>query len=214
MVKRVLVGLLAALLVVTGCAIGAGAWWLWDTFGGPDGARRDLGSIPVPAGTTALVVDIDRISATVPDVSLKGDPALLIGDRTRPTSVYAASRTAVDDFLDGTPYAAAALAAGAWRVSNVPGTARLADPARTRWIASASGAPAALPIGALSPASLIIVPAPGATSVPIALSLRVPDVRTLAIASGAIAVLLVATGILLLWVAAFAIRPRGRHEHR
>lgn len=211
MLKRVLVGLLGVISLVVGAALLGGAWWVWTAFGANGGAVRDLGTISVSQGATAVVVDVAHVGVDVPYLPVKGRTELIASDPRGAMSMVAGSTGDIDALLAGSHYDAAFLVDGAWEVRDVPGAAPLADVTATP--GAVTGEPAVFAVTSQAPGSVLLIPAAaGPGTIDLSMRFNVRDATPISVAAGAIAVFLIITGLLLIWVAIFAMRPRGRHE--
>lgn len=211
MLKRVVVGLLGLLLVGAGAAILGGAGWVWTAFAAEGASAISLGNIRLTDGATAAVIDISDVNVTVPYLAVKGRTELVVGADGGPVSVIAGDSDDIDRALAGTRYDAASYVDGAWLVREVPGgqtAVRVPEQA-----AVTTGEPAVLEVQPATPMTIAVVPAePGPGDVSLALRYLVPDAALIAQLGGVLGAFIVVIGLLLIWVAIFAMRARGRHE--
>lgn len=208
MVARVLIGIVAGVMIVTSLALGAGAVWLWSTFGGPNGAVRSLGAIE--SGARTVVIDVDAVGATVP-FDIPGTVELAV-DGERPLSVVAGPTVDIDRLVFGSAYDVATLEDGSWEVASVPGVRPAPSATSAVGMMSATGDPAVLDIAAVAPGSLAIIRgADDTAAVSLDLRLVVADAGLIATLGGAIAAFLLLIALVLLWSAILGLRVRDRH---
>lgn len=211
MAVRVLLGIVAALVLAASIALGAGASWLWTTFG--DGALRRMGTIEATA--PMIVIDIDDVAVRTP-VRIPGRLELVVDAGDAPVTVLAGPTPEVDRVLFGTSYEVASLAGGAWTTIPVRGVRPAPDLATADLgdgLVSTTGAPVVLDAARIAPGSIVIgrdTSALGAVSID--LRYLVADARTISLIGGAIALFMLCVAIVLLWAAIIGMRGRGRHE--
>lgn len=207
MLKRVVIGLLGIALIVVGTGIGTGVWWLWQAFGAQGGLVRDLGVVQPSDGSAAVVIDIAAVDIQVPYVSISGRTELLADDAAGSVTMLASDAAAANAYLDGSPYDVASFTGSGWSTASVPGDQTLRDAASVDWISTARGAPAALPVATGSELTVVVVPASAdSSSIDLALRFTVPDIEIVSLIGAILAALIAVTGLVLLWVASFALR--------
>jgi hypothetical protein len=213
-VRRVILGVLGAVLLLVGLAAGAAALWAYAVLGNDGILRYSEGTITPGASAQATIIDVDRFSVTVPVVGGLGDTTLSVTAPAGDVFFGAAATPDVDAYLTGVPYSVAVRNAGDWSVTDIPGGQPAADPAaQAFWLASDSGARAAIAVPASRPLTLVAMTPTGAVTGPLELSVdvTVADVGAyvtwLAVTAG-VGVLI---GILLLVLAFRRKRPMGRH---
>lgn len=220
MVKKVLLGILAALLLVAGGALGAAAVWAYGTLG-PDGVMRfDAGTISPGPQDHATIVDIDRFSATVPYIGELGTITLSIssGERGDPADTLflgAAATTDVDAYLKGTAYAVALKDGDEWTTRAVPGEATPALPReQTFWIAQGVGAQPAIPVPPDRPLTLVMMHPSTVPTGPVTLSIlfTVPQASNWVLGMAIAAGVLVLLAVLLVVLIVRMRTRRGRHQ--
>jgi hypothetical protein len=219
-VKRILVGLLAAVLLVAGGVAAAAAIWAYSTFGMNGRMSFDAGTITPGQAATATILDIDKFGATVPYIGAYGTTTLSAstdepGDPTATLFMGAAKTESVDAFVKGTPYAVAIRDGSQWTTRDVPGTGQPELP-RTQsfWDVQAVGARPAIVVPDQRPLTLVIMHPSGIPTGPVTLSIDFTVrnasqwITGLAIASGILLVL----GIIALVVMFRMGGRKGRHR--
>ncbi len=220
MIKRILIGLLAAVLLIAGGVAGACAIWAYSTFGTNGRMSFDAGTITPGPTAKSTVLDVDKFGATVPYIGAYGTTSLsattgLPGDPSETLFLGAAPTDQVDAFVKGTPYAVAIRAGSGWTTREVPG---VGDPKLPRtqsfWTAQAVGAQPSIIVPEQRPLTLVIMHPSAIPSGPVTLSIDFTVQRAaqwitgLAIASAILLVL----GVLAL-VLLFRMKGRkGRHQ--
>lgn len=220
MVKRVIVGFLAVLLIAAGLATGATAVWANQVFGSDGILAFDAGTITPDDGSGATIVDVDRFGATVPYLEEIGVTTLSVttGERGDPSDtlfIGAGPTPDVDAYLKGTPYSVAIREGDSWVTRQVPGVSPAAPPRQQDlWLTNAVGSPAAIAIPDERPITLVVMHPAGLPSGPVTLSIdfTVPDAANYIAGLIAAAVILLLIGLILLFVAVRVLRKRGRHE--
>jgi hypothetical protein len=219
-IKRILVGLLAAVLLLAGGVAGAAAIWAYSTFGMKGLMSFDAGTITPGATAKSTILDIDKFGATVPYIGAYGTTTLSAStgqpaDPTETLFIGAASTSDVDAFVKGTPYAVAIREGTQWTTREVPGVTNPPLPrTQTFWQAQAVGARPAIVVPEQRPLTLVIMHPSGIPSGPVTLRIDF----TVRNASQWITGLAIASGILLLLgilalVVLFRMRGRrGRHQ--
>jgi hypothetical protein len=207
MVARVLIGGVGVVVLVGACVLGAASFWLFSTFGGPDGVVQPLGRIESSA--SIIVIDVEDVQARMPfDIPGRVELALDAGDDT--VTVVAGPTADVDRVIQGTSYDVARYA-GAWSTLRVPGMST-AELGAGSWAVRASGDPAVIDVDGVMPGSVVIArDDPRSASVQVDLRYVVADARPIAMIGGAITVLLAMISLVLLWAATIGLRSRGRH---
>ena len=219
MVKRVIVGILAVLLLLGSLIAGAAAVWAYGVFGSAGVLRFDAGTITPAPDASATVIDIDRFGATVPYLGSLGSTTLSVtsserGDPAGTVFIGAASTPEVDAFLKGSTYSVGIRDGSAWIVREVPGVAAPQLPREQGfWLAEGIGRPASIAVPEGRPLSVVIMHPSGIPSGPLLLSIEfsLPDVVTWITWLGAIAALLLIGGVVLLVLALRRPVSRGRH---
>ncbi|MBK9740179.1 MAG: hypothetical protein IPO93_11810 [Actinobacteria bacterium] len=218
--KKVVVGVIAAVLLVAGGACGAAALWAYDTFGSNGVMRFDAGTITPGPLARATIVDIDRFGATVPYIGQYGRTTLSVssGERGDPSDtlfIGAAATSAVDEYLRSTPYAVGIRDGDAWITRDVPGV-RVPELPREQefWLAEAVGARPAIAMPAERPLTVVLMHPATVPTGPVTLSIdfTLPDASTWILGLAIAAAVLVLLS-LLLFVLLFRMRRRpGRHQ--
>lgn len=153
---RLTAGIVGLILVVAAVFLGASAAWIRGTFAFvPDQPPwwDSAGQVHFDTGTvtsaaSAIVIDVARLSATVPFVQDRGYTGLSVAyDQANATTgtpqqeifLGSAPTQAVDDYLMGSAYDVALRTDGTWRVQPVPGVRAAAAPAAVKWTAHDTG---------------------------------------------------------------------------
>jgi hypothetical protein len=219
-IKRILVGLLAAVLLIAGGAAGAAAIWAYSTFGMSGLMSFDAGTISPGPSARSTILDIDKFGATVPYIGAYGTTTLSVstgepGDSSETLFIGAAKTADVDAYVKGTPYAVAIREGTEWTTRDVPGVGEPELP-RTQsiWTVQAVGARPAIVVPDERPLTLVVMHPSTIPSGPVSLSIDF----TVKNASEWITGLAIASGILLLLgvlalVVLFRMRGhKGRHQ--
>ncbi len=219
MVKRVLLGIVGALLVLVAAVVGSFAAWGYLTFGNGGSLRYDLGTVVPGAADTSIVVDVDRFGASIPYLDAIGETQLAARSAQpggEETSLFlGAARTPdADAFVKGTPYAVGIRTADGWQVRQIPGGSALPATTAVPWLSKASGSTALLDVPTSRPLTLVVARSDGAPvgAVLLGADFAVPTARTWAMWLGIAAAVVLIVGIVLLVVAVRRRRPRGAHE--
>jgi hypothetical protein len=218
--KKILVGLLAAVLLIIGGALATGAIWAYSTFGTSGLMSFGAGTITPGPDARSILVDVDRFGASVPYLQDYGTTTLSVttGERGDPSDtlfVGAAATSDVDGFVKGTPYAVALRDGSTWTTRNVPGMATPGLPrSEAFWLAQAVGPRAAIAVPGQRPLTLLVMHPSAIPVGPVMLNIdftvRNADkwITGLAISAGGFLLL----GFVLL-VTLFRMRGRGgRHQ--
>lgn len=215
---RFLAWLACVACLIAAVAIGLGTAWFWQAFGGQGRVIANLGAIPVADGSRAIVIDIDRVQATVPDLPLRGTASLTVkpgqdrsGDQPADIFVGLAPADVVDAYLAGASYSVGRLAEGSWTVTQVPGDQPLGAPADVPWTVSARSASPSVPLTGQAPFTVAILNGDGAAPVDVRLFLVLTLVEASTYQAWAIGL---AIGLLVLawtfgYVAAVRLAPRA-----
>ena len=219
-IKKILMGLLAVILLLAGGIAAAAAIWSYSTFGMDGQMSFDAGTISPGPVARSTILDVDRFGATVPYIGKYGTTTLSVsgeepGDGTTTLFIGAAPTPEVDAYVKGTPYAVAFRDGDAWTTRDVPGTSPPALPrTQTFWTAQAVGARPAIVVPEERPLTLVLMHPSALPSGPLTLSIDFTVhnasrwITGLAIAAGVLLVL----GIIAL-VMVFRVGGRkGRHS--
>jgi hypothetical protein len=219
-VKKILVGILAAVLLLAGGALAAAAIWAYSTFGMNGLLSFSAGTITPGAEAKSILVDVDRFGATVPYLQDYGTTTLSVtsGERGDPADtlfVGAANTADVDAYIKGTPYSVALKDGDGWTTKEVPGLSATALPrTQTFWLAQAVGPRAAITVPTQRPLTLLImhpsaIPT-GAVTLNIDFTVRNASKWITGTAIASAGLLLLGIGSLVLL---FRMRSkRGRHQ--
>jgi hypothetical protein len=218
-VKRVIVGVLAILLIIGAVIAGATAIWAHGVFGSAGVLRFDAGTIVPTPGASATVIDIERFGATVPYLGSFGTTTLSAssaerGDPADTLFIGAADTEAVDAYLKGSTYSVALREGSSWLVRPVPGVSATPLPRdQGFWLAQDVGRPASIVVPDVRPLTVVIMHPAGVPSGPLVLSIdfSVPDASTWIAWLAAITAILLVAGVVLLLIALRRRPARGRH---
>ncbi len=223
MVKRVILGIFALLLIAAGAGAGVIAAWANGEFGPAGAMTFDAGTIVPAEGSQATVIDIERFDATIPFIGPLGTTTLSVstGEAADPSDtlfIGAGSTADVDAYLKGAPYTVAIRSGSAWTTREVPGGVSPPLPREQDfWLEDAVGRHPDISVPDQRPLTVAVMHPAGLPTGPVTLGIdfRVPDaaswIRGFAIAS----VVLLLLGAILLVVAVRGGRRRagrGRHE--
>ena len=219
MVKRIVLGIIAALLILGAAVTGTAAAWGYATFVAAEGLAFDAGTITPGPADALTIVDVDRFSTTVPYLDSLGETRLgaASADRGDPSSTLflgAASTSDVDAFVKGAGYAVAVRDGAQWVIREVPGSQPPPPPgAQTFWITADVGRAPHIIVPQARPLTLVIMHPAAVPSGPIVLSAQftIPGARTWVLSLGIAAVALLLLGIAFLVWALRRPRAAGRH---
>lgn len=214
MVRKVILIVVGALLVVAGIGVGATAVVVHQSIGDAGRLEVPLGTLTPTGGTGTVVVDVEGFSADLPYLSSWATPRLQASS-SQSIFLGAGAPADVDALLRGSSYSVARTSGGTWELTTVPGTAPSAAVAQqTFWWATDHGTTASIAVPAKRPLTLVLSSADGRPLGPVSLTavVLVPTVAAaypgVLIGSGS-AVLL---GIVLIVIGSVLRRRRGRHE--
>lgn len=214
--KRALLLFASAMCLLGALSLGVGAAWIVQAFGPSSRVMSDLGEIPVRPDAQAIVIDLDRVDATIPYLPVEGTASLLIkptGQRAGadPADIFVglAPSTVLDGYLIGGSYSVARLDGGSWTVTPVTGGRELSSTADVEWTASARGAGPSIRLSGREPISIVILN--GNLGRPVAvrafLVLGVPEASSYQTAAVGLAVLLLVLAITFAYAALVRLRP-------
>ena len=220
MVKRIVLGLVAAVLILAAGVLGALAGWAHLTFADGGVIAFDAGTLTPGPTDTAVIVDVDRFGASIPYLDSVGTTALSAhpagaGDPTATVFLGAASTADVDAYIKATSYAVAIRGQGGWELREIPGSAVPAPPGdQGFWIAEAVGRTASIGVPATRPLTLVMMNPSAVPVGPVSLTIdvAVPGVSSWVLGLGIAAVVLLIVGVVLLVLALRSPRAPGRHE--
>jgi hypothetical protein len=218
-VKRIVLGIIAALLILGAAIIGTAAVWSYATFVAAEGLVFDAGTITPGPADALTVVDVERFSATVPYLDSLGETRLGVtsADRGDPSSTLflgAAPTSDVDGFVKGAGYAVAVRDGSQWVVREVPGAQPPPSPAeQSFWIAADIGRAPHIIVPQARPLTLVIMHPAAVPSGPLVLSAQftIPGARTWTLSLGITAAVLLLLGVAFLVWALRRPRAAGRH---
>lgn len=215
MLRRVTLGLLAALALLSGVACGVAAVWTALVLGSADGVLRyEIGAVTAGADSASLILDVDRFEADVPYIASWGETSFAVQSESGTALFLGAAPTPqADAYLRGVPYSVGVRSAGEWQVRDVPGVTQAQPPAEQAiWIEQAEGARPAISIPTTRPVTLVILPTDGGTlgRVDLGVDFTVPEVARYILWLSIASVMLVLLGLLLVFLAIQRLRP-GKH---
>ncbi len=220
MVKRIVLGFVAAVLILAAGVLGALAGWAHLTFADGGVIAFDAGTLTPGPTDTAVIVDVDRFGASIPYLDSVGTTALSAhpagaGDPTATVFLGAASTADVDAYIKATSYAVAIRGQGGWELREIPGSAVPAPPGdQGFWIAEAVGRTASIGVPDTRPLTLVMMNPSAVPVGPVSLTIdvAVPGVSSWVLGLGIAAVVLLIVGVVLLVLALRSPRAPGRHE--
>jgi len=126
-VRRALLGLLAAVIVIVGGGLLAMSGWIYAAFGADGMASAPLGPLDSDPSSVAVVIDVDSARVRIPLLPVYGTTTVLMTS-TRDTALIAGSvdRESADAFLGLREIDAAYRDHGAWKLVHVPGNSTAA----------------------------------------------------------------------------------------
>lgn len=218
--KKILVGLLAAVLLLAGGALGAAAIWAYSTFGMSGLMSFSAGTITPGPAATSLLLDVDRFGATVPYLQDYGSTTLSLStgrsaDPTETLFVGAARTPDVDAFVKGTPYSVAIKQGDAWTTRDVPGLNPPGLPGEQGfWLAQDVGPRPSIDMPADRPLTLLIMHPSGLPTGPVTVII---DFTVRNASTWIIGLAVASAGCLLLGIACLVLlsrirSQRGRHQ--
>lgn len=161
---RTLAWLASILCLLAAVAVGLGTAWFWQVFAGQGQVTTNLGAIPVEPGARAVIMDIERVEAVVPNLPVRVATLLTVksgADRpgADPADLFlgVAPAATVDAYLQGTGYSVARLEQGRWSVTEVPGGASLGAPQTVAWLAADRGPAPSVPLDGQAPVTVTIL---------------------------------------------------------
>lgn len=214
--KRFLLLAASVVCLLGALSLGIGAAWIVQAFGPSSRVVTDLGEIPVRPDAQAIVIDLDRVDASIPYLPVEGTASLLIkpageraGDDPADIFIGLASSTSLDGYLIGGSYSVARLEDATWTITPVTGGRELGSTATVEWTASARGAAPSIRLSGRDPISIAILN--GDLGRPVAvhafLVLGVPEASSYQTAAVGLAVLLLVMAITLAYGALVRLRP-------
>ena len=219
MMKRVVAGFFALLLLATAAVALLSGGWTWSTFGTAGIVSTPMGRLTGSPTGQAIVIDVERVRGDIPYLPVSGTAALIatpaIG-APGPPEIFIAQAPAktANDYLTGARYDVARLSNGAWTLTPVPGFRDLDPPQGANWQTSAGGPSARLLLDAQYPTTVVVMNADGSPPVDVLLTLQmdVPDAVMIAVVIAIIGLVALILGLVLLRAALGRGRSRGVHE--
>ncbi len=214
--KRALLLFASFICLLGALSLGIGAAWIVQAFGPSSRVMSDLGEIPVRPNAQAIVIDLDRVDASIPYLPVEGKASLLIkpageraGDDPADIFIGLAPSEVLDGYLIGGSYSVARLKAGSWTVTPVTGGRELGSTAAVEWTASARGAGPSIRLSGREPISIVILNGDLGRPVTVRafLVLGVPEASSYQTAAVGLAVLLLVMAITLAHAALVRLRP-------
>ena len=202
--RRALLGILAAVMVIVGGSLLAVSGWIYAAFGTDGVSSTSLGSINSSSSSSAIVIDIDATQVRIPIVPVHGRTTLRL-DSVKGASLIAGSSDmdTVDAFIGAREIDVAYRSDGGWTLNHVTGTS-----AATPWVSAPDWLTTgnSLDIGIANGQTVAIANASGATGVNVDASLQfsAPDAPTaafiLAISGGVVTLAGAALAFSVIWL--------------
>ena len=202
--RRALLGILAAVMVIVGGSLLAVSGWIYAAFGTDGVSSTSLGSINSSASSSAIVIDIDETQVQIPIVPVRGSTTLRL-DSVQGASLIAGSSdmATVDAFIGPREIDVAYRNDGSWTLNHVTGTSA-ATPwgSAPDWLTTGDS----LEIGIANGQTVAIANASGAMGVNVDASLQfsAPDAPTaaliLAISGGVVTLAGAALAFSVIWL--------------
>jgi hypothetical protein len=219
MLKRVVTGFFALLLLATAAAAMLSGGWVWSTFGTEGIVSTPMGRLTGGPTGQAIVIDVERVGGDIPYLPVSGTAALIATPAVGapgPPEIFIAQAPAetANDYLTGARYDVARRSDGDWTLTPVPGFRDLDPPQGANWQTSAGGPSARLSLETQSPTTVVVMNADGSPPVDVLLTLEmdVPDAVMIAVVIAIIGLVTLIVGLVLLRAALGRGRPRGVHE--
>ena len=202
--RRALLGILAAVMVIVGGSLLAVSGWIYAAFGTDGVSSTSLGSINSSSSSSAIVIDIDATQVRIPIVPVHGSTTLRL-DSVQGASLIAGSSdmATVDAFIGSREIDVAYRSDGGWTLNHVTGAS-----AATQWVSAPDWLTTgnSLDIGIANGQTVAIANASGATGVNVEASLQfsAPDAPTaaliLAISGGVVTLAGAALAFSVIWL--------------
>jgi len=219
MLKRVVAGFFALLLLAVATVAMLSGGWIWSTFGTEGVVSTPMGRLTGSSTSQAIVIDVKRVGGDIPYLPVSGTAALIAtpaAGAPGPPDIFIAHAPAetANDYLTGARYDVGRLSDGNWILTPVPGFRDLDPPEGATWETSAGGTSARLSLETQSPTTVVVMNADGASPVDVLLTLEldVPDAVTIAVVIATIGLITLIMGLVLVRIALGRGRPRGIHE--
>lgn len=144
--RRALLVMLAAIMVIAGAGLLAVSTWVYSAFGSDGVATSSLGTITSAPTSSAIIIDVESARVQIPVLPVHGRTTLrLDSGNARALLAGVANTDTVDAFIGTREFDAAYRSKGAWSLAHVSGV-RTDDP----WASSPSwlitGSPLDLPL--------------------------------------------------------------------
>ncbi len=226
--SRWLLGVVGTLVIVAGVAIAAGAWWIDRDLSIDSGewvlsTQREVVSA---TGCSTVLIELSDVTidpgqlADVPSVSDRSESVFVvqpIGQAPDGWWVGTVESPSVEDRLLGSRYCVASNRAGEWSTSSIAVEANSPDVSVDgldgRWAIANSGESVVLPVPEAG--DTVVVSGNGGNeleSVTLAAEYRIAEGSTLGLIGLVGGALTALVGLLLLVIAIWGLRRRGRHE--
>lgn len=205
------------LSLVAALVLGLATAWFWQTFAGQGLYSASLGVVPADPQARAIVLDVERVEAAVPNLPLQVRTLLTIkpaqtqsGADPADLFIGLAPASEVDAYLAGSPYAVDRIVDGTWSTVLVPGDGTPPAPQEAAWVASDRGPAPSVPIEGGSGVTVAMMNADGSAPVEVRLFLvmLVQDATTYQGWAVAITIGLVVLAWTLGYVAMVRLAPR------
>lgn len=161
--RRALLGVLAAVMMIAGVCLLAASGWIYAAFGTDGIASTSLGSIVSSPRSSAIVIDVDEARVENPIVPVYGKTTLRLVSADGSSLVAGSSDTkSVDSFIGAREIDVAYRTHGTWTLTHVPGVSADAPwISAPDWIASGES----LDIGITNGRTIAIANSSGSTGV-------------------------------------------------
>ena len=219
MLKRVVSGFFALLLLAIAAIALLSGGWVWSTFGTEGVVSTSMGRLTGSATSQAIVIDVERVGADIPYLPVTGEAALVatpaIGAPGPPKIFIAEAPVEIANrYLSGARYDVGRVSDGTWTLTPVPGFRDLDPPQDATWQTSAGGPSARISLETQSPTTVVVMNADGSPPVDVLLTLQldVPDAVMIAVVIAIIGLVTLIMGLVFLRTALGRGRPRGVHE--
>lgn len=226
--SRWLLGLVGVVMILVGAGVGTGAWWIDRELSMNSGewvlsTQREVVSVPgcstVLIELADVVIDPGEV-AGVPSISERSQSVFIVeptGDAPNGWWVGTVESPSIEDRLLGARYCIASSSDGAWSTTSIAveeGSPDVSvDDIDGRWALADSGESVILPVP--DPGETVIVSGSDGNqleSVALGAEYRIADGSTLGLIGLMGGSLTTLVGLLVLVIATWGLRRRGRHE--
>ncbi len=190
--RRALLGVLAAVMVIAAVVLLAIAGWIYAAFGTDGQAASSLGELRSSPSSTAIVIDVDSARVSMPVLPVHGSTKVRFDSPTGSVLVAGShDQASIDAYLGSRDIDAAYRSQGQWSLIHVPGATPAGSPqSAPDWLTTGSS----VEIDVHDGQTVVIANASGAPGVDVDASLRFAAPR----APHAALLLAISGGVLLL----------------